>query len=183
MGEPCSFRACRIVPSSLTQQITEYMERERKFFVTRMPSGLIRHPHTHIRQGYLATSKRRDPIPIEVRVRDEDGTHVLTVKSGIGGCRSETEVSINAAEFRALWPLTVGKRLKKVRYRIPMGKLTVELDVYHGPLKGLLTAEVEFESARQYRNFRPPRWLGHEVTGRDKFSNSRLAASAGPPTL
>lgn len=159
------------------------MERERKFYVTRRPRGLLSHPHTHIRQGYLAISIRRDQIAIEVRVRDEDGKHVLTVKGGIGGTRSETEVSITPAVYRSLWPLTAGKRVEKVRYRIPMGQLIVELDVYRGNLKGLLTAEVEFDSARQSRNFHPPRWLGREVTGRHKFSNSRLATSTAPPTF
>jgi adenylate cyclase len=155
------------------------MERERKFRLTRLPRGLRKCPHRRIQQGYLAVvGARRPGRAIEVRIRDEDGRHTLTVKGGKGGRRTEIEITITRTTFRSLWPLTAGKRLAKVRYRVPLGNLTVEVDVYRGELRGLLTAEVEFDSDRQYRNFQPPEWLGREVTGEDRFSNSRLATRA-----
>lgn len=159
------------------------MERERKFLVTRRPDGLLRHPHKRIRQGYLAIPGPRDKKPVEVRVRDEDGKHILTVKGGHGASRTEVEVPITDDAFRSLWRLTDGKRIEKMRYRIPLGDVTIELDVYRGKLGGLMTAEVEFDSGRQLRAFRPPEWLGREVTGRDEFGNSRLATLTSPPAL
>jgi adenylate cyclase len=159
------------------------MERERKFLVSKPPAGLTKFPHKRIRQGYLAVPGPRDAMPVEVRVRDEAGKHVLTVKGGRGESRSEIELPIPDKVFRSLWKLTRGKRIEKVRYRIPLGKLTVELDVYRGKLRGLITAEVEFKSSRQLHGFRPPPWLGRDITGRDEFSNSRLAISARPPTI
>lgn len=159
------------------------MERERKYVVTRPPGGLAKHPRKRIRQGYLAIPGRGERTPVEVRVRDEGGKHVLTVKGGRGASRSEVEVPISGDTFRSLWRLTEGKRISKVRYRIPLGELTIELDVYRGKLRGLRTAEVEFGTGRQLRSFRPPGWLGREVTGRDEFSNSRLATLARPPVV
>ncbi|HEY2588664.1 MAG TPA: CYTH domain-containing protein [Tepidisphaeraceae bacterium] len=159
------------------------MERERKFLVTQAPRGLRKHPHKRIRQGYLAIPDRHDDAPVEVRVRDEDGKHVLTVKGGRGASRTEVELPLPADAFRTLWQLTTGKRIEKVRYRIPHDGLTIELDVYGGKLRGLMTAEVEFESDGQLRRFRPPDWLGREVTGRDEFANNRLATRTGPPQL
>ena len=156
------------------------MERERKFLVERPPSGLARYPHKRIRQGYLSIPHRRDKMPVEVRVRDEGGKHVLTVKGGRGASRTEVEVPIRNEAFRSLWRLTAGKRIDKVRYRVPLVDRTVELDVYRGKLRGLMTAEVEFDSARQLRRFRPPDWFGREVTARDEFSNARLATMARP---
>lgn len=157
------------------------MERERKFLVTQAPKGLQKRPHARIRQGYLAIPSRGDGAPVEVRVRDEDGKHVLIVKGGSGASRSEVEVPLPADVFRSLWRLTAGKRIQKVRYRMPFDKLTIELDVYGGKLRGLMTAEVEFESAGQLRRFRPPDWLGREVTGRNEFANNRLATRTTPP--
>jgi adenylate cyclase len=122
-------------------------------------------------------------MPVEVRVRDQAGKHVLTVKGGRGESRAETELPIPDKTFRSLWKLTRGRRIEKVRYRIPLGKLTVELDVYRGKLRGLITAEVEFKSGRELRKFRPPPWLGRDITGCDEFSNSRLATSARPPAI
>ncbi|HSU69696.1 MAG TPA: CYTH domain-containing protein [Tepidisphaeraceae bacterium] len=159
------------------------MERERKFLVADVPAGLGKHPHKRIRQGYLAITGASEDTPVEVRVRDEDGKHVLTVKGGRGASRTEVEVPIPADAFRALWRLTQGKRIEKTRYRIRVGELTVELDVYAGKLRGLRTAEVEFDSGTQMRRFRPPEWLGREVTGRDEFGNSRLATRDAPPAV
>ncbi|HWE93469.1 MAG TPA: CYTH domain-containing protein [Tepidisphaeraceae bacterium] len=159
------------------------MERERKFLVSRPPGGLNKFPHERIRQGYLAIPGPREPMHVEVRVREHGGKKVFTVKGGRGGSRSEVEVPIADDAFRSLWRLTDGRRIEKIRYRIPLGNLTVELDVYGGKLRGLQTAEVEFKSAGQFRSFRPPEWLGREVTGRDEFSNSRLATRNGPPKL
>jgi CYTH domain-containing protein len=158
------------------------MERERKFLILKPPPGLARHPHNQIRQGYLAIPGPRDPRRVEVRVRDQAGQHTLTVKGGQGRSRAEIELPIPAKSFRQLWPLTQGRRVEKVRYRIPLrGGLTIELDVYRGKLRGLMTAEVEFDSERQLRAFNPPDWFGPEVTGRPEFANNRLATSKKPP--
>jgi CYTH domain-containing protein len=157
------------------------MERERKFLITHAPGRLGRFPHKMIRQGYLAIPGRGDKNAVEIRLRDEGGKQLLTVKGGRGQSRTEVEVPIAKSSFRSLWRLTKGKRVQKVRYKIPLGQLTVELDVYRGKLRGLMIAEVEFESDRQLRNFRPPQWIGREVTGRDAFNNSRLATQDKPP--
>ncbi|HEY7087969.1 MAG TPA: CYTH domain-containing protein [Tepidisphaeraceae bacterium] len=149
------------------------MERERKFLVEQTPARLARFPHQRIRQGYLATSNGRGDA--EIRLRDDGEKHLLTAKQGSGGTRTEIEVPIGGKAFRSLWRLTKGRRLEKVRYRIPVGRLTIELDVYRGKLDGLRTAEVEFSTAGQLRKFRPPPWLGREITGEQKYSNSRLA--------
>lgn len=158
------------------------MERERKFLVTQPPTGLKKHPHKRIRQGYLAIPSGRNGVPVEVRVRDEGGRHLLTVKGGRGASRTEVELPLPADAFRTLWQLTAGKRIEKVRYRIPQDGLTIELDVYGGKLRGLMTAEVEFESDRELRRFRAPAWLGPDVTGRDGFANNRLATRTSPPS-
>ena len=157
------------------------MERERKFLVIQPPSGLAKYPHRRIRQGYLTIPDQKHN-PLEVRVRDEGGKHLLTVKDGSGGSRKEVELPIGK-EFGSLWPLTKGKRIEKVRYRIPIDGLTIELDIYRGKLRGLMTAEVEFESEPQLRRFRPPDWLGRDITNRDEFANSRLATRAKPPAI
>src|SRR4051794_13625896 len=127
------------------------MERERKFLVKKLPNRLKQFPHTPIQQGYLAIPDVNKKKAAEIRVRDEKGKHVLTVKSGDGATRQEVEIPISKQAFGSLWPLTQGKRIGKVRYKIPLGKHTLELDVYQGKLRGLVTAEVEFDSDRQLR--------------------------------
>src|SRR5437762_2142123 len=89
------------------------MERERKFLVSRAPVGLRRYPHKPIRQGYLAIPEDGKKSSVEVRVRDEDGKHFITVKEGSGHARTEVEVPIRKDAFRSLWRLTTGKRVEK----------------------------------------------------------------------
>ncbi|PWT94437.1 MAG: adenylate cyclase [Acidobacteria bacterium] len=149
------------------------MERERKFLVKRRPEGISQFEHSKIDQGYLARS--RDEV--EIRIRKNDDDYTLTVKKGTGDERIENEIAITRRDFKKLWPLTKGKRVKKTRYRIPYQKYRIELDIYEGSLKGLKTAEVEFRNRKDETIFSPPRWMDTEITGTKKYRNWNLATT------
>ncbi len=165
-----------VIIGSIKESVT-MVEHERKFLVPELPSDLDEYPHDSIEQGYLAIEARDDFA--EVRLRRIAKRYVLTVKQGQGATRLEEEVSLSSARGRKLWPLTRGRRIEKVRYKIPYQGLTIELDVYGGKAQGLVVAEVEFNSGDALRGFDPPRWLGKEVTGQEKFANSRIASVVG----
>jgi adenylate cyclase len=148
------------------------MERERKFLVETLPANLARYPHDLIRQGYLARTRG----DLEFRLRQRGKSRQLTVKSGRGVSRLETEIPVSISAWRTLWPLTRGRRLEKVRYVIPYRGHRIELDRYRGRLRGLFTAEVEFASSRSLARFVPPQWFGREITGNVRYSNWALAA-------
>jgi adenylate cyclase len=152
------------------------VEIERKFLVERLPQDLDAHPHGEIEQGYLAITD-----DVEVRVRRYGDESFLTVKSSGGESRVEEEIEIDRRRFGSLWPLTEGRRIEKRRYRIPAGDgLALELDVYHGGLEGLLTAEVEFASVADAAAFVPPDWLGRDVTDDPRYKNRKLATDGLP---
>jgi adenylate cyclase len=154
------------------------MEIERKWVLDAPPDGLDEHEAQRFEQGYLAI----DPAGAEVRIRRKDGTTtVMTVKTGMGLVRGEEEWEIEPSHFEALWPLTGDRRVVKTRYFIPLGELTVELDVYEGDLDGLVTAEVEFPSEAAALAFEAPPWLGRDVT-EDKRYGNRVLAVEGIPT-
>jgi adenylate cyclase len=153
------------------------IEIERKFLVEHLPDRLDEQPSREIEQGYLAITD-----DVEVRLRRYGEDTFLTVKSSGGESRVEEEFEIEALRFDALWPLTDGRRLEKRRYRIPFGDdLTIELDVYHGRLSGLRTAEVEFDTPAGAEAFVPPEWFGRELTDDPRYKNKRLA-TRGLPT-
>ena len=148
------------------------VEIERKFLLEREPENLDAHTSEEIEQGYVAITGDG----VEVRVRRYGTQAFLTIKSGGERERIEEEIEIDERRFRSLWPLTEGRRLQKTRYRIPArAGLTIELDVYHGQLEGLITAEIEFASAEAAAAFRPPAWLGREITDDPGYKNKRLA--------
>jgi adenylate cyclase len=146
-------------------------EIERKFLLDQPPEGLDAHPRTRIRQGYLAITE----AGAEVRVRTEGKRHLLTIKQGSGQNRGQVEVEVSPVQFASLWPLTKGRRIRKVRYEVPHDGLTIQLDVYRRKLKGLVTAEVEFPDEDAAHRFQAPTWLGREVTGDGQYSNQSLA--------
>ncbi|HEY2054435.1 MAG TPA: CHAD domain-containing protein [Solirubrobacterales bacterium] len=149
-------------------------EIERKFLVEEMPRG--ESAKATIEQGYLALDERA-----EVRLRRIGGELLMTAKRGHGEVREEVEVPIEPGAFAALWPLTAGRRVRKVRHYVPLGEgLRAEIDVYAGALDGLRTAEVEFESRAAADRFVPPPWLGAELTGDERYANQTLATEGLP---
>lgn len=121
-----------------------------------------------IRQGYLNRDKERT---VRVRVRDQQG--FLTVK-GItkGDTRAEYEYEIPLADALNILEMCEGKIVSKVRYIVPFGGRTWEVDRFEGDLAGLCVAEIELpESTHDYRL---PPFVGQEVTGDPKYYNSSL---------
>jgi adenylate cyclase len=161
-----------------SERVSADQEIERKFLVTgELPDDLDQHPSDEISQGYVAIAADGT----EVRVRARGGDYTLTVKSGPSLTRVEEEIEIDERRFESLWPLTAGRRIEKRRFLIPAGdQLSIELDVYGGELDGLVTAEIEFDSAEQAEAFEPPPWIGSDVTGNGGYSNQSLAARGRP---
>jgi adenylate cyclase len=153
------------------------MEIERKWVLDAPPDGLEDREHDRVEQGYVALDDHA-----EVRVRRKGAKHTLTIKSEPGLTRVEEELEIDADRFASLWALTEGRRVVKTRHLVPLGELTVEVDVYAGDLDGLVTAEVEFASEEAAAAFAPPAWLGREVTGDPRYANRALAVSGPAPS-
>jgi len=132
------------------------------------------HPYAtkkvRIMQGYLCASFGRT-----VRVRIKDESAFITIKgptNKAGFSRSEFEYEIpysDAVEIMKLCRSTI----EKERYYVPNGKLTFEVDVFHGVHEGLVIAELELPSEGE--PFDRPDWLGEEVTGDVRYYNSYLS--------
>ena len=66
--------------------------------------------------------------------------------------------------------------IAKDRYKIPIDDgLTVELDVFHGKLEGLVFAEIEFPDLETAENFNKPDWLGKDLCFDERFDNTLLS--------
>ena len=146
-------------------------EIERKFLLKELPPGFNRFRSHVIAQGYLAS----EPGGRHVRLRKKGKIRSLTFKVGRGAHRKEREIKLSSKQFAFLWPATVGRRLRKLRYDVPGKNVIIEVDVYRGKHSGLVVAEVEFPDRATCRKFKPPSWFGREVTGEKRYSNVRLA--------
>lgn len=148
-------------------------EIERKFLLDSLPE-LELGDSRQLRQGYICTGDT------EVRLRSDGNVSTLTCKRGDGLVRLEREVTLTPEQFDALWPLTEGLRIRKTRHRIESDGSTVEIDVYEPPLEPLITAEVEFETEADSREFRAPSYFGEEVTRDPRYKNKNLARNGRP---
>ncbi|MDX6692196.1 MAG: adenylate cyclase [Solirubrobacteraceae bacterium] len=150
-------------------------EIERKFVLPGLPPGLAYARREAIRQGYIALDG-----DTEVRVRLTPRACTLTIKRGHGQTRIEEEIALERARADALWELTEGRRVEKIRRRMRADGVEIEVDEYSGSLDGLVVAEIEFDDEDAAMDFRPPPWLGREVTGQDAYSNRELSQHGLP---
>jgi adenylate cyclase len=146
-------------------------EIERKFLIKRLPEALDGFPRKVIFQGYLVLEENG----LEIRLRKSNEDYYLTVKRKHGMEREEQEIPLTEEQWNGLWPMTEGRRLRKIRFEIPYGERTIELDVFQGQSDGMVLADVEFPSLEAAREFVPPPWFGSEVTGDLEYSNRRRA--------
>ena len=147
------------------------MEIERKFLVSQenLPENLSAYPCKKIQQGYLCT----DPV---VRIRRSNDNYYLTYKSSGLMIRQEHEFPLTPEAYEHLKAKADGLLLTKTRYVIPeKDGLSIELDIFDVPYKGLFLAEVEFPSEDAALSYTPPAWFGEEVTNSSKYHNSNLS--------
>ena len=147
------------------------LEIERKFLVESTDFIKESTVNNRIVQGYLNSNPERT-----VRVRIKGNKGFLTIKgkgNESGTTRFEWEKEIALSEAEALLQLCESGIIDKIRYEIPLGKHTFEVDVFSGENQGLIIAEVELTSENEF--FEQPNWLGKEVTGDKKYYNSHLS--------
>ena len=146
-------------------------EIERKFLVKSTDFIKESIVNNRIVQGYLNSNPDRT-----VRVRIKGNKGFLTIKgkgNESGTTRFEWEKEIALSEAEALLQLCESGIIDKIRYEIPIGKHTFEVDVFSGKNQGLIIAEIELSTENE--QFEKPNWLGKEVTGDKKYYNSYLS--------
>lgn len=145
------------------------IEIERKFLVNGDYKS-VAISHTRIIQGYISSQRGRT---VRVRIRDRQGYLTIKGPSMSGGLsRYEFEKEITLDEALSLLRICEPGIIDKVRWLVPMGKHTFEVDEFFGENEGLVMAEVELSDENEAYE-RPP-FLGREVTGDRRFYNSCL---------
>lgn len=152
------------------------MEIERKFAVLKIPSDLEKYEKKEIEQGYLC-------IKPTVRIRKSNNEYTLNYKwkqkdlqEKIAIQNIEYTMPLTKENYEVLLNKIENNLIKKERYKIPINDgLTVELDVFHGNLEGLVFAEVEFPDLEIAEKFDKPDWLGRDLCFDKRFDNTLLS--------
>lgn len=144
------------------------MEIERKFLVKAIPDSLSDYAFHIIEQAYLCT----EPV---VRVRKQDDDYYLTYKGKGFLSKEEYNLPLTKDSYQHLLAKADGNVITKKRYLIPYNGYTIELDIFEGKFKGLVVAEVEFETEDTAKSFTGPDWFGEDVTFNRNYANSTLS--------
>ena len=143
------------------------LEIERKFLVAndRWKNSIVR--SIRIRDGLIASDKGN-----KARVRIANGIATIAIKSRRrGAVRIEFEYAIPISDAEEmLRTLCEGNVLDKVRHLVSHTGNTWEVDVYEGPLDGIVLAEIELTDADQKLTL--PDWIGAEVTVDPSYQES-----------
>ncbi|MCK4592713.1 hypothetical protein KAT63_04755 [Candidatus Parcubacteria bacterium] len=160
------------------------IEKEFKYLVNpqNIPKEVFKHNFVEIEQGYVSS---KCDLSTEMRVRietqNEKERYILTIKkrTGVKGERIEAEIELSEKDFKEIWTLTEGKRLRKRRYLIPRELsneriIFMELDIFRGKFSGHVTLEIEEKKEGDLENFVPPDWVSVDVTDDERYSNKNL---------
>ncbi len=150
------------------------IELERTFLVKALPPGWRRLPHEQIIDRYFPYNCAHPGI----RLRQKGAQATLTKKrplcSNDSSRQEEQTIILSPAEFRAFQKIPA-KIVSKTRYYQHWHRAKIEFDVFRGPLKGLVLADIEFTSTRQLRSFQPPDFLLADVTQEEMIAGGKLA--------
>lgn len=152
------------------------MEIERKFLVP----GFNPENHEILATKEIIQCYLNDYPELRIRkVQHNNGEPVcyFTYKGAGTMTREEHEFQIPQEEFDSLFSHQHSGIISKTRYILKRDEdgNRIEVDVYHGSLDGLVTAEIEFSTAQKAVDYNPPDWFGEDVTENSQYKNRNLA--------
>jgi CYTH domain-containing protein len=150
------------------------VERERRFLLDDVPDGAVLRT-TRIVDRYIVNTGLRLRRAEENTESGEQTVHKLTQKLARpgGGPGLITTIYLSESEYEALAAIPA-ERLAKTRLSIP----PFGIDVFESVLRGLLLAEIEFETDDDMLAFSAPGWAIAEVTDDVRFTGGQLLHTA-----
>jgi len=146
------------------------VEIERKFLLKNDSWRNYYTKKMELRQGYLSVSRE---CTVRVRVSDDKGW--MTIKGITRNIsRSEFEYLIPKVDAEnMLLEFASENIVEKIRYFIDYQGAEWVVDEFFGRNRGLFLAEIELSSEDVI--YEKPAWLGEEVSGDYRYSNSNLS--------
>ncbi|SHN19473.1 CYTH domain-containing protein [Actinacidiphila paucisporea] len=155
------------------------VERERRFLLAEAPAPSAATVTRMITDRYLVGTRLR----LRRAERSDGGCELkLTQKvpvalpGAVQGLITNTYLSSAEYDLLASLPAAV---LSKARFSLP----PFGVDVFEGPLKGLVLAEAEFTTDGEAQSFVPPPECVAEVTDDARFTGGRLVETSRPDLL
>ena len=155
-----------------------WVEHERRWLCRAVPFDRVISAETYNDLYVTGTQLRlREAIPLD------GGPAMLRLgrKADVSASvRLLTSIYLSPEEFRLLSDLP-GHRLRKTRHALgKVGGADVFVDVFEGPLSGLIMAEAEFETVEAMEAWPTPDFVYREVTDDIRYTGGRLVIDGLP---
>jgi adenylate cyclase len=158
-------------------QAGAFLEVEVAYLAASLPPGLEKCPREDMIDIYFPDTVEHPKL----RIRQKGDSYELTKKTQAdpndAGAQYEENVALTADEFAAL-AKGHGRKVAKTRYFLPYGGRTAEVDVFSGPLQGLVIIEIEFETVAERDSFAKPDFCSADVTQVDFIAGGMLAGKS-----
>jgi CYTH domain-containing protein len=116
-----------------------------------------------------------------IRLRQKGNEYEITKKKPINdddvSSQTEQTIPLDQDEFEALAAVS-SRKVEKDRYKVTIDGHVAEVDIFDGPLKGLIVIDFEFDSEEAKHNFRPPSCCLVEVTQERFIAGGQLAGKS-----
>ena len=154
----------------------ERVERERRYLLRGLPEGLEPHaPHAQITDNYVTGTRLR--LRKHRWVPTNEWTLKLTQKHTPAPPDFSrtliTSIYLNEYEYEML-SVFEGNELRKNRYPFEHEGRLYSVDVFLGPLRGLVLAEIDFDDDAEMDAFPTPSFAHLDVTRDELFTGARL---------
>ena len=161
-----------IVPESKYARV----ERERRYLLRELPPGLkTSDPHTQITDNYVTGTRLRLRKVREPRTNE--WTLKLTQKHAPEAPDFSrtliTNIYLSPYEYEVL-SVFEGNELRKNRYPYEHEGRVYAVDLFLGPLRGLVLAETDFDTDAEMDAFPKPPFAHADVTRDELFTGARL---------
>jgi CYTH domain-containing protein len=154
----------------------ERVERERRLLLRELPDGLaLTDPHAQITDNYVTGTRLR--LRKSRWVATNEWTLKLTQKHTPAPPDFSrtliTSIFLNEYEYEVL-SVFEGNELRKNRYPFEHEGRRYSVDVFLGPLRGLILAETDFDADDEMDAFPLPPFAVSDVTREEIFTGGRL---------
>ncbi|MEO6392230.1 MAG: hypothetical protein ABIP75_10290 [Pyrinomonadaceae bacterium] len=152
------------------------VERERRFLLNNLPEGLTRaSEHVQIWDNYITATRMRLR---KIRLLPS-GQYIAKLTQKYAPDPADfsrtviTNIYLSAAEYE-VFSLFEGNEIRKNRYPYQHEGRKYSIDVFVGPLWGLILAETEFATDAEMAAFTSPDFAALEVTNDEMFTGGKL---------
>lgn len=153
------------------------VEIEKTYLVRELPSDIQSASFKDYHDLYIPASEPHPHLRLRKRGDILELTKKIAISEGDFSQFQEITIPLSTPEYDEI-VTTHGKAVTKRRFFVPMGGKIAEIDLFLGPLKGLVLADFEFNDELEKDSFVMPSFCLAEVTQEEFIAGGYLAGKS-----